>query len=100
MVMFSPEEFEGFPLKNAVFRCYQSFYLSFSAWAWKQKVSGADIDCTQYTPIIKCCRYKNFKDLMYRSPNMRKIKFENAHFLLIPFREYRRRLKFFSKTYR
>ena len=31
-------------------------------------------------PLIKCCKHKNFKDLMYRSPNMRKIKFENAHF--------------------
>ena len=31
-------------------------------------------------PLIKCCRHKNFKDLMYRSPNMRKIWFKNADF--------------------
>ena len=31
------------------------------------------------TPI-KCLRHKNFKDLMYRNPKMKKIKFENAHF--------------------
>ena len=31
-------------------------------------------------PLIKCGRHKNCKDLMYRSPNMRKIKFENSRF--------------------
>ena len=83
-----------------------SIFLSqFQAWAWKQKVSGADIDCTQYTPIIKCCRYKNFKDLMYRSPNIRKIKFENAHFcrggeITFPSENTVADSIFFQKTYR
>ena len=31
-------------------------------------------------PVIKCRRHKNFKDLMYRSTGMRKIKCQNAYF--------------------
>ena len=54
--------------------------------------------------LIKCCRHKNFKDLVYGGPNMRNIKFENTHFCmggyLFPLENIVADSIFFQKTYR
>ena len=77
MVMFSPKEFEGCPLEKVVFK-YFNLFISVSVH--ESKMFLVPTLTAHNVPLIKCCRHKNFKDLMYGCPNMRNIKFENAHF--------------------
>ena len=77
-ILFSPKEFEGFPLKNAIFKMLLIFFIPVSMHENRKFLVLTSI--AHNIPLIKCYRHKKFKDFMYRSPNMRKIKFENAHF--------------------